>query len=178
MAYRTGTNRKPDAFYRKGQTAQTGEEKARNIKALHLDMPDKEEISLAVHSEQLASNSSKRTDIKLKNKSLTLKKDDEEEKNKKEHSSSPQHQNWEKAVSDQKKEILQEYGSLVGQSLIDEAEENTANHLFDVTYYDSYLYVALQKAVLRYKKFTLEPRERLGKTPALPSHLLDANNFK
>lgn len=41
----------------------------------------------------------------------------------------------------------------VSKSLIKEAELNTENNLKDITYYNKYLFGALERTVKKYKKF-------------------------
>lgn len=110
---------------------------------------------------------------------IDTKSEDEEEKIKKENLNESQEQDWKQAVKNKKREILQNFGELVGQSLIDEAIDNTSNNLFDISYYDSYLFVALQKAVEKYQKLTVEPQKELSETiVSFSPSLLNPDNFK
>lgn len=110
---------------------------------------------------------------------IDTKSEDEEEKIKKENLNESQEKDWKQAVKNKKREILQKFGELIGQSLIDEAVDNTSNNLFDISYYDSYLFVALQKAVEKYQKLTVEPQKELSETIVSFSHsLLNPDNFK
>lgn len=110
---------------------------------------------------------------------IDTKSEDEEEKIKKENLNESQEQDWKQAVKNKKREILQKFGELIGQSLIDEAVDNTSNNLFDISYYDSYLFVALQKAVEKYQKLTVEPQKELSETiVSFSPSLLNPDNFK
>lgn len=110
---------------------------------------------------------------------IDTKSEDEEEKIKKENLNESQEQDWKQAVKNKKREILQNFGELIGQSLIDEAIDNTSNNLFDISYYDSYLFVALQKAVEKYQKLTVEPQKELSETiVSFSPSLLNPDNFK
>lgn len=110
---------------------------------------------------------------------IDTKNEDEDEKIKKENLDESQEQDWKQAVKNQKREILQKFGELIGQSLIDEAEDNTSNNLFDISYYDSYLFVALQKVVEKYQKLTVEPQKELSETiVSFSPSLLNPDNFK
>lgn len=110
---------------------------------------------------------------------IDTKSEDEEEKIKKENLNESQEKDWKQAVKNKKREILQKFGELIGQSLIDEAVDNTSNNLFDISYYDSYLFVALQKAVEKYQKLTVEPQKELSETiVSFSPSLLNPDNFK
>lgn len=110
---------------------------------------------------------------------IDTKSEDEEEKIKKENLNESQEQDWKQAVKNKKREILQKFGELIGQSLIDEAVDNTSNNLFDISYYDSYLFVALQKAVEKYQKLTVESQKELSETiVSFSPSLLNPDNFK
>ncbi|WP_285011301.1 replication initiator protein A [Lactococcus garvieae] len=110
---------------------------------------------------------------------IDTKSEDEEEKIKKENLNESQEQDWKQAVKNKKREILQKFGELIGQSLIDEAVDNTSNNLFDISYYDSYLFVALQKAIEKYQKLIVEPQKELSETiVSFSPSLLNPDNFK
>ncbi|GAB7390482.1 replication initiator protein A [Lactococcus garvieae] len=110
---------------------------------------------------------------------IDTKSENEEEKIKKENLNESQEQDWKQAVKNKKREILQKFGEVIGQSLIDEAVDNTSNNLFDISYYDSYLFVALQKAVEKYQKLTVEPQKELSETiVSFSPSLLNPDNFK
>lgn len=110
---------------------------------------------------------------------IDTKSENEEEKIKKENLNESQEQDWKQAVKNKKREILQKFGELIGQSLIDEAVDNTSNNLFDISYYNSYLFVALQKAVEKYQKLTVEPQKELSETiVSFSPSLLNPDNFK
>ncbi|QQC72688.1 replication initiator protein A [Lactococcus garvieae] len=110
---------------------------------------------------------------------IDTKSEDEEEKIKKENHNESQEQDWKQAVKNKKREILQKFGELIGQSLINEAVDNTSNNLFDISYYDSYLFVALQKAVEKYQKLTVESQKELSETiVSFSPSLLNPDNFK
>ncbi|WP_407350323.1 hypothetical protein VNN41_09775 [Lactococcus garvieae] len=181
VAYRSGTNRKPKEVSRE-KTAKV--EKMRGVECSNHEgvenqHPDNSGISLGVDFEQLNVNSSKPTDNKLTNKGFILNGDEEEEKIKKENSNESQEQDWKQAVENQKREILEEFGELIGRSLIDEAVENTSNNLFDIAYYDSYLFIALQKAVEKHQKLTVVPQKELNeRIVSFSPDLLNPNNFK
>lgn len=76
VAYRTGTNRKPDTYYREKEKKKA--DKSSKHQGVRNEHPDNMGIPQGVRFEQFKSNSSKRTGKRLNNKNL-IKNDEEDE---------------------------------------------------------------------------------------------------
>lgn len=118
-------------------------------------------------------NSTKSTDIISTNKSFIVNGDEEEEnKNNKENK-----QKIKENIEKRKNNIINEFGNKVGKALISEAANNTKQNLFDIDYYDSYFFNALEKVVLKHRRFISDPQDKL-ESFTFSSSILDPKNFK
>ncbi|MDR0289079.1 MAG: hypothetical protein LBH78_03445 [Rickettsiales bacterium] len=164
IAYRSGTNRKPASYYQERKKSKKISEieaelkvsKPSNNQGVETQHPDKKADSLGVGFQQLKTNSSKPTDIKLSTKGL-LKKEEDDENNNKENFNF-ENQNWKNAVETEKVKLHEKYGA-VASALIKNAELFTEEHLVDMSHYWDYLYKALQNEEQRHIKFSLRSQQ-------------------
>lgn len=161
IAYRLGTNRKPASYYeerkKNKKISELKTSEGSNYQGVENQHPDNSGISLGVGFQQLGTNSSESTGIKLNNKDLIINDDDDEKNNKKEKLKifSFENQNWEKVVETEKIRLKKVYGN-IAFSLIKNAEIQTKEHLYDMNHYWDYLFGALQNEEQKYQKFTVE----------------------
>lgn len=178
VAYRSGSNRKPSSYYRERAKTKESKEKEKasegsKYQGVENQHPDNSGNLNGVDFEQHDLNSTKSTDIISTNKSFIVNGDEEEEnKNNKENK-----QKIKENIEKRKNNIINEFGNKVGKALISEAANNTKQNLFDIDYYDSYFLNALEKVVLKHRRFISDPQDKLERL-TFSSSILDPNNFK